>query len=139
MKSGSQEARIKACPDEIGKSRNKNQEPRIKNQILPGVSGRRERLDIFWSQIFHGSQKASLCTLFYVVTPSSYLLPNSLLCLNGCNHHRVENIVYGAASAEVIDWFIHSLKHRSNSHGTSFPLDCFISIIPGIQVRENQN
>lgn len=82
-------------------------------------------------------KKSTLCTSYIVlrttIHPSSF---PSLLRLNSRNHYGIEDIIYSAASAEVVDGFVETLEHGANSHCSSFPLDGFVGIVSRVQIRE---
>ena len=58
---------------------------------------------------------------------------------NSGDDNCVKNICYGAASTQIINRFVQSLQHGADGQRTGFALNCLIRIVPGIEIRKNEN
>ena len=66
--------------------------------------------------------------------PSLYLL-----CLYGCDGNGVDNIIYAAASTEIINRFFKALQYRTDGNGSGTSLHCFIGVVTGVEVGKDKD
>ncbi len=59
--------------------------------------------------------------------------------LDGGDGDGVDDIVYGAASAEVVDGFFQPLQNGADGDGSGFALNGFVGVVARVEVREDQH
>ncbi len=55
-----------------------------------------------------------------------------VLRLNSCDNDCVKNIIDRATAAKVVNRFVESLQHGTNSQRTGFALHGFVCIVAGV-------